>query len=162
MAVTVGPTGSVCARCHADIGPQPLEVCPFCFEDPSATAVVLGPAGEAAAVADDREPAPSGAVTLAAAGVRLRLAPGQNMVLGRAGDGPLGVALDRFYGDVGRRHATLAVAGQGRVDLCDLGSRNGTFVGDQRLEAHVVVRAAPPTWVRLGRNCFLELGVADD
>ncbi len=57
------------------------------------------------------------------------LSPGEN-VIGRAADAVISVASPK----VSRRHARILVAG-GRATLEDLGSRNGTYLGERRIEA---------------------------
>lgn len=61
----------------------------------------------------------------------LRLVPGEN-VLGRSEDLRLRIDVE----GVSRRHARI-VADAGRFTLEDLGSKNGTFLGDERLRAPV-------------------------
>jgi DNA-binding winged helix-turn-helix (wHTH) protein len=60
------------------------------------------------------------------------LSPGEN-VLGR--DDEVGIRLDAHT--VSRRHARIAVA-QGACTIEDLGSKNGTWVGEQRVEGNPV------------------------
>src|SRR6266705_707260 len=57
------------------------------------------------------------------------LAPGEN-VIGRAADALISVASPK----VSRRHARILVA-EGQATLEDLGSRNGTYLGERRIEA---------------------------
>jgi DNA-binding winged helix-turn-helix (wHTH) protein len=59
------------------------------------------------------------------------LAPGEN-IIGRSPDALISVASPK----VSRRHARILVTGE-RATLEDLGSRNGTYVGDQRIIAGV-------------------------
>lgn len=66
---------------------------------------------------------------------RLELRPGKNLV-GRLGDCQL--KLDNP--SVSRRHAVLNLAGD-RVTVCDLGSSNHTYLGDDRVEGEVEVPA---------------------
>ena len=65
---------------------------------------------------------------------QIPLSEGEN-VIGRAADAAISVASER----ISRRHARILVA-QGRATLEDLGSRNGTFVDGNRLEAPVELR----------------------
>ena len=62
------------------------------------------------------------------------LAPGDN-VIGRAPDGLIMLPSSK----VSRRHARIVVSPE-RVVLEDLGSRNGTYVGDQRIESAVELK----------------------
>jgi DNA-binding winged helix-turn-helix (wHTH) protein len=62
------------------------------------------------------------------------LASGEN-VIGRAADGLITLPSTK----VSRRHARIVVT-SGRVVLEDLGSRNGTYVGDRRIESAVELR----------------------
>jgi DNA-binding winged helix-turn-helix (wHTH) protein len=71
------------------------------------------------------------------------LRPGENL-LGRVDDGA--VWLDSAT--VSRRHARILVEGD-RVTLEDLGSKNGTFVGDRRISAPTLL--ADGDSFRLGR-----------
>lgn len=66
-------------------------------------------------------------------GVYFPLYQGQNLV-GRKGAAP-GLAIEIEHGTTSSRHAMLfAAARPGRVKIEDLGSTNGTFVGDLMLE----------------------------
>lgn len=76
----------------------------------------------------------------------LALAPGEN-ILGREGGG---VIILRSTA-VSRRHARIRVDGSGAV-LEDLGSKNGTFVNDRRIEGPTPVRDGDQ--VRLGSVLF--------
>jgi DNA-binding winged helix-turn-helix (wHTH) protein len=62
------------------------------------------------------------------------LVPGEN-VIGRAADAAVSVASSK----VSRRHARILVE-RGRATLEDLGSRNGTLLGDRRVDAPVELR----------------------
>jgi DNA-binding winged helix-turn-helix (wHTH) protein len=62
------------------------------------------------------------------------LAPGENLI-GRAADALISVASSK----VSRRHARILVDGDGAT-LEDLGSKNGTFLGERRLEVPVELR----------------------
>jgi hypothetical protein len=62
------------------------------------------------------------------------LAPGEN-VIGRAAEAAISVASSK----VSRRHARILVE-RGRAILEDLGSRNGTFLGERRIDAPVELR----------------------
>ncbi|MEM9459254.1 MAG: FHA domain-containing protein [Myxococcota bacterium] len=67
--------------------------------------------------------------------------------LGRAGDCDIQIIND----GVSRRHAKVVAAADGH-ELVDLGSNNGTFVGDQRTERHVL-RSGDV--IRIMRSCFV-------
>lgn len=56
------------------------------------------------------------------------------MTLGRSGDAELRLDED----GVSRRHAALAQLPDGTVEISDLGSTNGTFVNDERVERRVL------------------------
>jgi pSer/pThr/pTyr-binding forkhead associated (FHA) protein len=62
------------------------------------------------------------------------LLPGEN-VIGRASDALISVASLK----VSRRHARIVVEG-GRAVIEDLGSRNGTYVDERRIEGPVELR----------------------
>src|SRR5947209_4014300 len=53
-----------------------------------------------------------------------------------------------------RRHAVVRTAGD-RVELIDLGSMNGTVVGDRRLAAHTPTALAPGVMATLGSSAIL-------
>jgi DNA-binding winged helix-turn-helix (wHTH) protein len=65
---------------------------------------------------------------------RVPLAEGEN-VIGRADDAAISVASSK----ISRRHARIVVE-RGRATLEDLGSKNGTFLGERRVEAPVELR----------------------
>ena len=56
--------------------------------------------------------------------------------------------------EISRRHALFRPTADGRVSVEDLGSTNGTFVADQRVEAPTPVSTGTP--VRVGQS-VLEL-----
>ncbi len=80
----------------------------------------------------------------------LDLAPGNNFI-GRAEENSITLP----SGQVSRRHACISVAG-GRVYLEDLGSSNGTFVDEQRIQQKVALR--PGSRFRIG-EFLIELSV---
>jgi pSer/pThr/pTyr-binding forkhead associated (FHA) protein len=80
------------------------------------------------------------------------LPPGQVLALGRE-DSPLARDLAR-YPNVSRRHAELA-AGGGSVTVTDLGSANGTFVNDRRIEPRSGVAARAGDRVRLAADLVI-------
>lgn len=67
--------------------------------------------------------------------------------LGRAGDCDIQIIND----GVSRRHAKVVAVAEGH-ELVDLGSNNGTFVGDQRIERHVLQSGDV---IRIMRSCFV-------
>lgn len=58
---------------------------------------------------------------------------------------------------VSRHHAEIVVR-DGQTWLRDVGSANGTYVNDQRLDPHTPVAVRPGDAVRLGSSVRLELG----
>jgi pSer/pThr/pTyr-binding forkhead associated (FHA) protein len=81
-----------------------------------------------------------------------RLPPGQVLAVGRE-DSPLARNLAQ-YPNVSRRHAELAAAG-GSVTVTDLGSANGTFVNDRRIEPRDGVPARAGDRVRLAADLVI-------
>jgi DNA-binding winged helix-turn-helix (wHTH) protein len=80
-------------------------------------------------LSEEAAPASGGAGCALERGMRLvPLARGEN-VIGRAADALISVASSK----VSRRHARIVVA-DGRATLEDLGSKNGTYLGDRRIE----------------------------
>jgi hypothetical protein len=77
----------------------------------------------------------------------LVLSPGDN-VLGRAEDASVRIDAP----DVSRRHARIVV-GASEATIEDLGSKNGTFVGDERVEGAVPLRDGDR--FRLGRQVLV-------
>lgn len=99
------------------------------------------------------EESPAGALVDPASGRRFRLRSGVN-TLGRQGTDIL-----VNEGTVSRNHATITVDG-GSAAIEDLGSSNGTKVGDQRLIANKPVEAQNGTALRFGNwNVVLELSI---
>jgi hypothetical protein len=95
----------------------------------------------------------------AAAGIELvfpwgvePLPPGQKLAVGRE-DSPLARNLAQ-YPNVSRRHAELAAAG-GSVTVTDLGSANGTFVNDRRIEPRSGVAVRAGDRVRLAADLVI-------
>jgi DNA-binding winged helix-turn-helix (wHTH) protein len=89
----------------------------------------FGYAFQGAASAPGSEPAPDFVYRLIWKGDRATLAEGEH-VLGR--DVAVSVVLD--FPSVSRRHARISIA-RGDATIEDLGSKNGTFLGDRRVEA---------------------------
>lgn len=86
------------------------------------------------------------------AGTGTLQAIGRELVLGRAApDVPVLAADD----DISREHARVATAADGRLEVSDLGSRNGTYVNDVRVDRR---RLEPGDSLRLG-STTLELVV---
>jgi DNA-binding winged helix-turn-helix (wHTH) protein len=95
---------------------------------------------------DDR-PSPIGRLRISLDDREWTLREGEN-ILGREA----GAAVRIESGGVSRRHARITVSG-GRATLEDLGSKNGTSVGDERLSSPRVLRDGDR--VRLGRRTRL-------
>ena len=76
-----------------------------------------------------RPRAQAGACALQWGTRQVPLTPGEN-VIGRAADSVISVASQK----VSRRHARILLV-DGRATLEDLGSRNGTYLGERRIEA---------------------------
>lgn len=68
------------------------------------------------------------------AGQEIRI-PGPKFLIGRGEDCQLRPKSD----SVSRRHCMLEIA-EGRVTICDLGSRNGTLVNDKRVEGQFALK----------------------
>lgn len=110
----------------------------------------------AGSLVDGAEPAmaaphdPHAGVELLYAGQRFGLASGETIV-GRGDESD--VAVDSP--GVSRRHARITIDG-GRVTIEDLGSRNGTFVGDRRIDTKTEICESAairigPVWFMLQR-----------
>lgn len=110
-----------------------------------------------AAVTDpDADPAPLGASTfwLVGAGVELALRQGENLI-GRAPESQVRIESPK----VSRQHATITVDGD-RAILEDLGSKNGTFLGEARITGPTPVASGDT--IRLGQlAALLRVLVAD-
>lgn len=78
-------------------------------------------------------------------GMRLALSPDSPITIGRSGD--CGLVLEDDFAS--GRHARLHADGSGWI-LEDLGSTNGTFVGDQRITG--AVRISPGTRITVGHT----------
>ena len=86
-------------------------------------------------------------LVLAFAEREVALGEGEN-VIGR--DEGLAVSIDSP--GVSRRHARITVRCD-EASLEDLGSKNGTFVGDRRLDARMPLRDGD--FIRLGKVCLV-------
>jgi hypothetical protein len=93
----------------------------------------VGYAFSAAAVEERSAPA-AGRCALQWGQRHVPLVQGENLI-GRAADAAISVASSK----ISRRHARILVE-QGRATLEDLGSRNGTFLGQRRVDAPVELR----------------------
>jgi pSer/pThr/pTyr-binding forkhead associated (FHA) protein len=82
------------------------------------------------------------------------LASGEN-VIGRATDGLITLPSTK----VSRRHARIVVCNE-RVILEDLGSRNGTYVGDRRIESAVELKNGDR--IGIGSALLIFCAAADD
>ena len=80
------------------------------------------------------------------------LAPGDN-IIGRSPDALITIASPK----VSRRHASILVAGE-RVTIEDLGSRNGTYVGEQKIESRVDLKSGDRIGVGPAMLIFYESG----
>jgi|GEM_PF-2834690 len=115
----------------------------------AASGVVPEIPAPAPAPATELSSSPAGAelVLVATVGPALgrRLSPGGELVIGReaSGEGRLGDDLK-----LSRRHARVARDAAGRLTIEDLGSANGTFVNDERLDGRRVLE--PGDAVQLG------------
>jgi hypothetical protein len=86
-------------------------------------------------------------VRLGLADQPIRLDPQRTLTIGR--DPRCGLALPEEPG-LSRRHAELRCQADGSWLLCDLGSRNGTWIGEERLEGCRPLREGD--LIRLGRQ----------
>jgi DNA-binding winged helix-turn-helix (wHTH) protein len=84
-----------------------------------------------AATEEERSAPPVGRCALQWGQRHVPLVQGEN-VIGRAADAAVSVASSK----ISRRHARIVVE-RGRATLEDLGSRNGTFLGERRVDAPV-------------------------
>ncbi len=87
-------------------------------------------------------------------GEMYELPPDQELVIGRKSDSDILVR----DGGISRRHATIAAKGEG-ARIKDLGSQNGTFVGDTRVTDCTL---ASGERIRLGLNTTLKFVYADE
>jgi hypothetical protein len=137
-------------------------ICPYCGgSPPECEGWVEPPPAEPEAAPASGQPD----VLLVVADVRVGLADGETVLLGREGDGRLNAALRRFD-NVSRRHAVLTVQGRS-AEIQDVGSLNGTYLtapdaagaaGEmRRLGPNEPETVALPAIVRLARNCYLRL-----
>jgi hypothetical protein len=88
----------------------------------------------AAAAVEEAAPRPAGRCALQWGQRHVPLVQGEN-VIGRAADATISVASSK----ISRRHARVVVE-RGRATLEDLGSKNGTFLGERRVEAPIELR----------------------
>src|SRR5687768_8367659 len=82
------------------------------------------------------------------AGEMFRLEPGTELLIGREP----GIAIRLSDVGVSRRHACIRTEGD-MVLLQDLGSHNGTFVGDERVTERAL---APDDMIKVGANTVLK------
>lgn len=141
----------ICANCDSKIAATITLVCPECLDDPDQARQIPNQVAE--------KPAQAALVEIAVAGVRIRINAEESVLLGRLGDSRVATALARFD-NVSRRHATIRALANGSIEACDVESRNGTFVGDLRLDPHTPVELPLPTTIRLARFCFVDLRAA--
>lgn len=125
-------------RDHRGLGvpvPEPTDPVPF----PSGTRASAVPTS----VPDRLE----GGLTLTAGG-RCWALQGTRLLVGRSGGG-VGADVEIDDPSLSRRHAELVASGASWV-LRDLGSTNGTWVGDRRLAPGEAGDLAPEVTIRLG------------
>jgi len=87
-------------------------------------------------------------------GVEAPLLPGGALRIGRNAP-PFATAL-KDLDQVSRDHADMVRTGDG-VYVTDLGSLNGTYIDDRRLEARVRERVKPSALVRVASNISVEI-----
>ena len=80
---------------------------------------------------------------------------GTDHVIGRGTEADLWVE----DGGVSRRHARVTCAADGRFFLEDLGSTNGTFVGDRRIDKSEI---KPGERIQMGPHVMLRFAITDD
>jgi hypothetical protein len=83
------------------------------------------------------------------------LCEGQSCELGRDRSSPL-VGYFELYGNVSAQHASIRVEA-GQVFVIDRLSKNGTWLGEERLSSDHEHRLTLPATLRLAGNCFLSL-----
>ena len=82
-----------------------------------------------------------------------RPASGRMLPLQRGTIGRTGCEYTLPDPEVSRRHAAIRDPGDGSYVLEDLGSRNGTWLNDRRLDAPAIVRAGDT--IRIGNTVWL-------
>ncbi|MCD4685576.1 MAG: FHA domain-containing protein [Anaerolineae bacterium] len=80
--------------------------------------------------------------------------------IGRSVDDPNGLSLDEDTG-ISRTHAQITYEGNAFI-ITDLGSSNGTFVNDVKINAHTPVQLRDGTKIVLGRNTEIIFRADDD
>jgi hypothetical protein len=139
------------------IGPRPAgvgeppkaEELPPIPLDTSPLAVSSAPAAARPAPAAPRAPASVSKLTGIGGmylGTSFALSPGEHSIGRQEADFELS-----NDSQVSRRHASLTVGEQGIASLRDLGSTNGTFVNNQRVES---IELAPGDVIRIGTSLF--------
>jgi hypothetical protein len=140
--VKLGPAPAVIAAPKVEpdgLAPIPLDTSPLTVAS-AAPAQIFAPQRAAAPV---RRLTGIGGMCL---GAVFELQPGQH-VIGRV-DAELLLADDN---QVSRRHAQLTIEPDGMATLSDLGSTNGTFVNNQRVQS---IQLCPGDVVQIGTSSF--------
>lgn len=142
----VAPSGLVpCGSCGQQIYADATE-CDFCEASQSGRSTAGGTA------------ASSAAVLVLPTGRRIPVGA-EPLLLGRAEEWALAPDLATYSG-VSRRHAMIVRSGD-RLLLSDLGSTNGTYVNDERVDGQLPRTVRAGDRIRLGRHCPLSVeGVA--
>jgi hypothetical protein len=89
---------------------------------------------------------------------KFEIIPGQFILVGNTrGQADIKVSSD----SVSRKHLYIAMDGEGGVIVCDAGSSNGSFVGNQRLETNAWRAISPSDKIFLGREVTCEIHEED-
>jgi hypothetical protein len=89
---------------------------------------------------------------------KFRIIPGQSILVGNTrGHADIKVSSD----SVSRKHLYIAMHGEGGLIVCDAGSSNGSFVGNQRLETNAWRAISPSDKIFLGREVTCEIHEED-
>jgi len=89
---------------------------------------------------------------------KFRIIPGQSILVGNTrGQADIKVSSD----SVSRKHLYIAMDGEGGLIVCDAGSSNGSFVGNQRLETNAWRAISPSDKIFLGREVTCEIHEED-
>lgn len=139
-----------CPHC-GEMNLRVATICRGCRKNPHESPVPPPTTGPIAVVA-----APAGALALVLPGfVRVVVATGERVTLGRETlVDAIDAALDP-YDDVSRRHLTIELLGDGPV-VKDL-SKFGTWLGEQKLETGVATPVVAGQVLRLGKTCYVKV-----
>jgi hypothetical protein len=89
---------------------------------------------------------------------KFRIIPGQSILVGNMrGQADIKVSSD----SVSRKHLYIAMDGEGGLMVCDAGSSNGSFVGNQRLETNTWRSISSSDTIFLGREVTCEIHEED-